>query len=390
MDLDGRGRRAWALDWVLAVAFTVAVLGITHRVQGGQDSDYRHLDTGGYTLVVVAGLALAWRRRTPLTVLAVTTAAMALYAGFSYPGGPVYLAPIVAMFTVATLYPRRVWIATVIPAAAVISIVGAVAANSSGVSWFHLVYFTWGIAAGFVGEAARARRQHVLDVEERARRLEASREEEGRRLVAEERLRIARDLHDSVAHSLASINVQASAGAHVGGLHPEQAHAALLAIKAASKDALEELRATLGALRARDEDAPRAPGPSVARIDALVERTRQAGLPVTVSVAGAPVALPAPVDAAAYRIVQESLTNTLRHAGHAQATVTLTYGGDTIDVDVADDGIGPSTLNHAPGHGIAGMRERAAALGGTLSAGAQPGGGYRVHAVLPVRAEVAT
>jgi signal transduction histidine kinase len=270
----------------------------------------------------------------------------------------------------------------------VISIVGAIWAGQAGTSWFHLVYFTWGIAAGFVGDAARSRRDHLLGLEERARHLEATREEEGRRLVAEERLRIARDLHDVVAHSLASINVQASAGAHVAASHPEQAREALTAIKGASKEALDELRATLGTLRAHDEDAPRTPAPSLARLDGLVDRTRQAGLPVSVVRHGTPASLPAAVDTAAYRIVQESLTNALRHAGPAQAVVTITYGRDALDIDVSDDGLGSTVLNDSPGHGIAGMRERASGLGGELSAGALPGGGFRVHAVLPTRIEV--
>jgi signal transduction histidine kinase len=212
--------------------------------------------------------------------------------------------------------------------------------------------------------------------------------------VAEERLRIARDLHDVVAHSLASINIQAGAGAHVAAAHPDQAAAALAAIKVASKDALDELRQTLGVLRsgrdAATEAAPRAPLPSLTRLDALVERTTRAGLPVEVIVDGA-APLPAAVDAAAYRIVQESLTNALRHAGPAaRATVRLTYRADALEIAVEDDGLGSTALNDSPGHGLVGMRERAAGLGGTLDAGAVAGGGFRVRAVLPVRAEVAT
>jgi signal transduction histidine kinase len=385
---DARARRTWAVDGALAVLFTVAVLGISHRL--GPDDHSRSLDTLGYTLVVVAGGSLAWRRRFPYTVLAVSTAAMLLYAARLYPGGPVYIAPVIAMYTVATLSPRRIWVPSVLVAVGAISIVGAIQANDTGTSWFHLVYFTWGVAAGFVGDGVRLRRQHVLAVEERSRHLEETREQEGRRLVAEERLRIARDLHDVVAHSLASINVQASAGAHVAASHPEQAQAALLAIKSASKEALDELRLTLGTLRSHDENAPRAPAPSLARLDELVERTRRAGLPVSLRRVGTPVSVPAPVDVAAYRIVQESLTNALRHAGPALATVCITYGADAIEIDVTDDGLGSMAFNASPGHGIAGMRERALGVGGSLDAGAVPGGGFRVHAVLPTRVEVAS
>jgi signal transduction histidine kinase len=198
-----------------------------------------------------------------------------------------------------------------------------------------------------------------------------------------------------VAHSLASINIQAGAGAHVAPAHPDQAQAALLAIKQASKEALEELRMTLGVLRTGDESAPRAPLPSLARLDTLVTRTEGAGLTVSVDVQGSVVALPAPVDAAAFRIVQESLTNALRHAGPAaRASVTLTYAADgSLVIDVVDDGLGNASAGGTPqngttGHGITGMRERALGLGGTLQAGPVAGGGFRVHAELPARAEV--
>jgi signal transduction histidine kinase len=299
------------------------------------------------------------------------------------------VAPIVAMYTVATLSSRRHWLVAVVASAGSISLAGALTASNGGVAFFHLVYFTWGIAAGFVGDGARARREHHQSLEDRARYLEESREEEALRRVAEERLRIARDLHDVVAHSLASINIQASAGAHVAAAHPEQAVKALLAVKAASKDALDELRLTLGVLRgAGDAAAPRAPLPSLARLDELVARTRDAGLPIEVVVEGAGT-LPAAVDAAAYRIVQESLTNALRHAGPAaRARVSITYRPDAVEIEVADDGLGSTSLNDTPGHGIAGMRERAAGLGGTVSAGAVAGGGFVVRAVLPARAEV--
>jgi signal transduction histidine kinase len=383
---DARVRRIWLVDGALAVLFTLAVIGISHRI--GPDDHSRSLDAFGYVCIVVAGGSLAARRRLPFTVLVVSTAAMVLYAARAYPGGPVYLAPIIAMYTFATLSPRRTWAPGVVTAVAAISIVGAIQSDDTGTSWFHLVYFTWGIAAGFVGDGVRLRREHVAAVEERSRYLEETREQEGRRLVAEERLRIARELHDVVAHSLASINVQASAGAHVAASHPEQAQAALLAIKAASKEALDELRLTLGTLRAQDESAPRAPAASLAHLDHLIERTRRAGLRVSLSVDGTPTTVPAPVDVAAYRIVQESLTNALRHAGPALATVQLTYRPDAVDIDVSDDGLGSMAFNASPGHGIAGMRERAHGVGGSLDAGAVPGGGFRVHATLPTLVQV--
>jgi signal transduction histidine kinase len=377
-----------AFDTAFSILFTVAVIAITRNIAEG-DVDYRALDGLAYACVAVSGLSLALRRRFPLSVLAVSTGAMTIYALRDYSGGPVYLGPILAMYTVGTAYPRRVWMPAVVASVGTISVVGAVMAPDTPKVLFHLVYFTWGIGAGFVGDAGQSRREYLLGLEERARYLEESREEEARRMLAEERLRIARDLHDIVAHSLASINVQAGAGAHVGRAHPDQAVHALLAIKAASKDALEELRATLGMLRASDDEtAPRAPVPTLARLDALVDRTEQAGLPVTVSVTGRVEALPAAVDAAAYRIVQESLTNALRHGGpDARAAVAIEFGPDSVEIDVTDTGLGAAAVNGASGHGITGMRERAAGLGGSLAAAPAPGGGYHVHAVLPTRVE---
>jgi signal transduction histidine kinase len=382
-------RRALWLDAALGVAFAVAVSLITTRIDS-DDPGSRSLDFVAYALIAVAGLSLAVRRRFPIGVLAVTTAAVLVYTVRDYSGGPVYLSPVIAMFTVGQSYERRRWIPAVLTSALVITVVGVIGADGdNGSGWFHAVYSSWAVAAGFLGDAARNRRQYLLGLEERARYLEESRDEESRRVVAEERLRIARDLHDVVAHSLASINIQAGAGAHVAPEHPDQAQAALAAIKTASKEALDELRLTLGVLRSGEEGAPRAPVPTLARLDGLVERTRAAGLPVEVAVVGAPDAIPAAVDAAAFRIVQESLTNALRHAGPAaRATVSIAYGDDAVEIEVVDDGLGSTALNGTPGHGIAGMRERAAGLGGTLSAGALPGGGFRVHATLPARAEV--
>ncbi len=385
---------SWVVDAAIAVGFTAAVLGITHKLNpdhaNSDQSGEQALDALGYGCIVVAGLALAARRRFPMTVLAVVTTAIAVYASRTYTGGPVYVAPVIAMYTVATVYPRRQWLPAVLLSAGLISAIGIINYTDTGTRWFHLVYFTWGVAAGFIGAGVQLRRAYTATLEERAKFLEETREEEARRRVAEERLRIARDLHDVVAHSLASINIQAGAGAHVAPAHPEQAQAALLAIKQASKEALEELRMTLGVLRAGDESAPRAPLPSLARLDTLVTRTEGAGLTVSLHVRGPVAALPATVDAAAFRIVQESLTNALRHAGPAaRASVTLTYTADgSLVIDVVDDGLGNASAGGTPGHGITGMRERASGLGGTLEAGPVAGGGFRVHAELPAHAEV--
>jgi signal transduction histidine kinase len=214
---------------------------------------------------------------------------------------------------------------------------------------------------------------------ERAR----ARAEQERRQQSEERLRIARELHDVLGHHLSLINVQAGVGLHLLDSRPEQAREALTAIKSASAEALREVRTVLGVLRPEDEQAPRAPAPG---LDGLAELTAEAGLPVTVRRTGQPRPLPAEVDRAAYRIVQEALTNVRRHAGTGvSAEVIVGYEPGAVRVVVTDDGVGPGAPVEASdeGNGIAGMRARAAALGGTLSAGPAPGGGFRVEATFP-------
>jgi signal transduction histidine kinase len=246
----------------------------------------------------------------------------------------------------------------------------------------------WTAAAWFWGDGLRTRRAYLAGLEERARYLEETREEEARRRVADERLRIARDLHDVIAHSIASINVQAGSAIHVMDRRPEQARDALLAIKAASGEALAELRSTIGPLRAHEHDAPRAPAPTLARLDPLLETAARAGLPVEVGVRGEPRPLPAAVDVAAYRIVQESLTNVVRHAHAHEATITLDYRLESLELEITDDGRNGATGDGAePGHGIAGMRERAEAVGGRVEAGPRFTGGFRVWARLPISME---
>jgi signal transduction histidine kinase len=255
----------------------------------------------------------------------------------------------------------------------------------------HLVYMVafagWAGGAVFLGTTQHNRRAYLAQLEQRARDLEESREEEARRRVIDERLRIARDLHDVIAHGIATVYMQSGAALHVLDRHPEQAAPALAAVKQLSKQTMQELRATLDVLRSDvTEAAPLAPTPGLDRLNALVDVSRHAGLPVDLEIVGATAAPPpAAVDVAAYRIVQESLTNVMRHAGeNARATVTVSHGDDAVEVDIVDDGLGVAAGAPANGgHGIVGMRERAATVGGTLVAGANPGGGFRVHARLP-------
>ncbi len=377
-----RAKRPSVLDIVFAVGFTVAVLAIT-AVIGNEARDQRPLDALGVVLILVAGLSLVWRRVVPIVTLVIVTAVITLYAAFDIQGGPVYLAPLVAIFTLASLEGRRRALPDAIGAALVSWTAALIRNVDNGAVLAHVLWLSWAVGAVLLGDAMHNRREYLKGLEERARYLEETREEEARRRVAEERLRIARDVHDVVAHSLASINVQSSAALHVLERNPQQAGDALRAIKGASKDALDELRVTLAMLR--DETAaPRAPTPGLAELRSLVAGAERAGLPVEVRVEGAVRDLPPAIDTAAFRIVQESLTNVMRHAGPARACVAVVYAPDGVEIEVVDDGVGLGGANgsHA-GHGIRGMHERASMVGGRVEAGPRPEGGFRVRAHFP-------
>jgi signal transduction histidine kinase len=244
----------------------------------------------------------------------------------------------------------------------------------------------WVISAGVMAVAAYMWQLHVREVEQRAEEAVRTKDEAARRRAMEERLRIARDLHDSLTHSISVIQVQAGVAVHLAGKRGEQAPPSLLAIQEAATDAARELRTTLSVLRSEEDGE----GSGLGQLNHLVGRARAAGLPVTVTVTGAERELPPDVDQAAYRIVQEALTNVSRHAGQACALVHLHYEPDALSVQVDDDGpgarAGTDQRPAGPGLGLLGMRERVAALGGRLSAGPRDGGGFQVRAELPARA----
>jgi signal transduction histidine kinase len=242
----------------------------------------------------------------------------------------------------------------------------------------------WVISAGVMVVTFRMWQLHVREVEQRAEEAERTRDQAAQRKAMEERLRIARELHDSLTHSISVIQVQAGVAVHLARKRGEEAPPALLAIQEAGADAVRELRTTLGVLRS-EEDGD---GSGLSQLDSLVARARAAGLPVTVTVTGAQRPLPPEVDQAAYRIVQEALTNVSRHASHACASVSLLYTPETLTIQVDDDGpdTGAGTQTGGPGLGLIGMRERVTALGGRLHAGPQDGGGFQVRAELPARA----
>jgi signal transduction histidine kinase len=244
----------------------------------------------------------------------------------------------------------------------------------------------WLLSAGVMAVTFRMWQLHLREVEQRADEAERTRDEAARRMAVEERLRIARELHDSLTHSISVIQVQAGVAVHLARKRGEDVPPALLAIQEAGADAARELRATLGVLRSAEDGH----GSGLSQLDRLVARAQAAGLPVTVTVTGAVRPLPPEADQAAYRIVQEALTNVSRHAGHARASVHLHYTAETLTVQVDDDGQGPGVGNgtrpSGPGLGLVGMRERVSALGGRLQAGPQHDGGFRVWAELPAGA----
>ena len=258
--------------------------------------------------------------------------------------------------------------------------------------WQRFYAVGWVISVGGMAVALGMWRLHLREVEQRAEEAERTRDEVARRRAVEERLRIARELHDSLTHSISVIQVQAGVAVHLTRKRGEEVPPALLAIHEAGADAARELRATLGVLRSHDNDpAEDCDGSGLGQLDNMVARARSAGLPVTVTMTGTRRPLPPAVDQAAYRIVQEALTNTSRHAGladggQAGAWVLLHYAKDALTVQVHDDGDGCATTSAGPGLGLMGMRERVSALGGRLHAGPREGGGFQVRAELPVRA----
>jgi signal transduction histidine kinase len=379
-------------DVVLALAVTVVLLAGSYgeghpRDPGNQDQFRGHLAPqpgAALLLVVVACLALAWRRRHPVAVLAVSTAAVVGYSLLHYVNGSALIAPVLALYAVATQVSVRRAIAASLATLAVLMTATAVRNPFGHISGggFDIIPFMVA-AALFAGIAVANRQAYVASIGDRA-------EQDARRRVDEERLRIARELHDVVAHTMATINVQAGVAAHVLSTRPEAAAESLQAIKTASKEGLRELRAILNVLRQADDADPTQPAPGTAQLEALIAGARRAGLETTLTVTGAPVPLPGTVDLAAYRIVQESLTNAIRHAGPATAAVSLGYHDDELRIDVTDTGRGQpadgasGAAAQNGGHGLAGMRERASAAGGSVETGPGPGGGWRVAARLPL------
>ncbi|MEV8019633.1 sensor histidine kinase [Streptomyces sp. NPDC086554] len=397
--------RCWAKAHPLAVDGALAAAVLVCMVIGSFVEPYRH-DGGpswgtrtpatlSVILMVLGATALIFRRRAPWLALAATSTVSVTDLVTGEYRGAVVMSAVVALYTVAATTNRpTTWRVGLITMAGLTG----VAMVAGPLPWYaqeNLGIFAWTGMAAAAGDAVRSRRAFVDAIRERAERAERTREEEARRRVAEERLRIARDLHDVVAHHIALVNVQAGVAAHVMDKRPDQAKEALSHVRDASRSALNELRATVGLLRqSGDPEAPTEPAPGLAHLDDLVDTFRHAGLPVEVTRGDAETELPAGADLAAYRIIQEALTNVQKHAGAgAKAEVSVVRVGPNIEVTVLDDGPGAGAEPRAVvednggGHGLIGMRERVSALSGRCTAGPRYGGGFRVHAILPVTAK---
>ncbi|SDI19794.1 sensor histidine kinase [Nonomuraea jiangxiensis] len=422
-------RPAWFSDVLLAVFVTV--------IQVQSVADYAAVlpepaarpvtdfGSAGYVLLVVSGVAVVARRRWPVTVLAITAVASLVYFALDYPQRLSCLALFIAMYTVAAYGDGRRSLLVAGMGTTVLSIGWMIPAMdvepSVGLGWVFLRIGATAISAT-LGESVRSRRVIAADALERAELAERSREEEARARVGAERLRIAREVHDTVAHAIAIINVQSGVTAHVLDKRPEQAREALRTIEQTSSRALREMRAILGVLRDGDE---REPYPGLDQIHELTGKARDAGLDIAIEQASPVTPLPSAVGSAAYRIVQESITNVIRHVGPTRVTVVLEPGDDALRIRVIDEGRrapSPAPADRAPspapagrapspapagralspalaggaflsapaggsptsGRGIAGMRERCQLLGGELDAKTRPGGGFEVTARLPL------
>jgi signal transduction histidine kinase len=381
-----RGLSPGAVDACLAVA-VAAAMALTISIAEEPDAS-RAPDVLAYLLGASLAALLLLRRRWPLGVLVASIGVLAFYYGLDYPAFSAAV-PLAAAAYSAAVAGKGLPAAAVLGAFVVVG--GGVARLDEGESLAEvlregLITDAALLAAVLLlGEAVRNRRARAEEVRARLRLAEHEREREAERRVQQERLRIAREMHDVLAHTIAAINVQAGVAGDVIDKEPDRARASLQEIRRQSRDAIAELKATVGVLREGGTAAPRAPAPGLAELDGLVEMAAGAGVRVEVSVAGSARPLPGTVDLTAYRIVQESLTNVVRHARASTATVSVRYDPDAVVLEVHDNGSGDTNgpTDDGDGGGLIGMRERAAALGGTLQAGLAPGGGFLVRATLP-------
>jgi signal transduction histidine kinase len=353
----------------------------------------------GMALTALAIWPLTYRRRYPLAVLLVMTAGVVIYRSLSIPESDFILYSLLLGFFSAGAYGDRRWRNWARAISALVTIglltysvffVGRSYIFPAQTVLYQLSVVLLNIflfgGAWWIGDVFRIRRQRELELGERTVQLEKERDENARRAVLDERVRIARELHDVVAHHVSVMGIQAGAARRILKQQPEKANEVLSQIEASSREAVAELQRLLGFLRQHSQTDELAPQPTLRQLDLLISHMREAGLPVEVRIEGEPRTLPPGVDLSAYRIVQEALTNTLKHAGPARATVTLRYDSGAISIEILDNGHGPEESENVEikGRGLIGMRERVSLHGGEFTAGKAAGAGFAVRARLPL------
>ncbi|MEV4178181.1 sensor histidine kinase [Nonomuraea sp. NPDC049709] len=381
---------------VAAISVALFVLYGPDRLQaeGLPVGGMRRPDTFGVLLVVLACAPVAWRRRWPLAALCAGLVPETFLNVFGYGTGMSSLSGLVLLYSVASYRGLAIALGALL-LSLVTYVTGAVAGPVRAAGWNEYVVVAVVLVAVWgAGRSLRLRRAYLEELKDRATRLERAHAADTRAARAEERSRIARELHDVVAHHVSVMTVQAAAARRVLASDPELAREALSAIEHTGRMAMTEMRNIVGVLRTdsrADARAELGPQPGVRDLPALVEQMREAGLPTRLRTEGEPAPLPAGVDLAAYRLVQEGLTNSLRHAGAgAEAVVTVRHDAHELDVRVEDDGKGAprepaGEMSLPPGHGLVGIRERVALYGGILSIGPLPGGGFGVRARFPLK-----
>jgi signal transduction histidine kinase len=382
LDLGQRGHLSpLVIDAGIALAAAVlTVAGIASTDESASDLP----DLFAYSLGIAAAAALVWRRRFPVAVVVGVEVIVFVYHAIGYPGGPPVISLWVALFSAAALGRQAAALAGLLNWLA-ISVLAQLVFGEDAV--VYVVAEAALISSSYlIGSLLFSRNRYRAEMLERERLSRAQLDHETEQRVIEERLRIARELHDVMAHTITAISVQAGSGVDVFEERPDQARSALEAIRGISREAMSELRATIGPLRnGRDEEPDRIPARGLGGLDDVIETVQRAGVAVEFVREGDAPPLPSSVDLTAYRVVQESLTNVVRHAGARHAKVVIRHTSGAVTVEVCDDGGGPNERT-SPGHGIKGMAERVQTLGGTFSTGAGPGGGFRVTATLPLEA----
>jgi signal transduction histidine kinase len=386
--------RGWAFDLTLAAVLLVIGI-VTHfAYQPESHIDYRTPDLLGVAFVVAYTVPLALRRAAPLGVALTFSAVNLPYLVWDYPALTAGVVALIAAYSLGAYSPLArslLGMAALFCSTYLYLIVTANRFPDEGLGATEFVFVAMGfIGAWAIGRAVRAPRQHIQLLAERAEHLERTREAEVRAALAEERGQIARELHDVVAHHVSVMTVQAAGARRTLERDPDRSREAMEAIEATGRSALTEMRRIVGVLRGPDGKVAAAPGrtpqPGLADLPDLVEQFGTTGLPVELTVTGDAPDLPLGVDLTAYRVIQEALTNTLKHSGGASARVGVRYSPTELAVEVTDTGRGPTpSLNgRRPGHGLLGMRERVAVYGGSLHIGSQPSGGFAVRARIPV------